>query len=189
MRGAPQELLNSSILICTMERMQGLPRLISCLGLFASALLAQNKPADLLPAFELDVGMSPTLAKDLPEEQIKNDMELILRRNGLGISTSNGQILQLTLNATLSQDKTQMALNPRLKLLVIGFTLGATVNCAGKPSEDVCWKSVARRIGSWDEDRLLFAGPNWPVEVRQNIKDLTEAFVLFYLRRTQEPKR
>lgn len=142
-----------------------------CVALSVGTLLAQQStPTDMLKDFKLGVVMPVALVKDLSDEQIKSDMELILRRNGISVSQKASQILQIDFTPKVSEDRQQMAVDLKLELLVIGFTLPSVMSCNGKPIEDQCWRNAARTVGKWNEHRLLIVGSNWQPEVRQNIK-------------------
>lgn len=157
--------------------------------LFAATILRAQSPnlTDLAPAFKIEVVMPGALVGELPEAQIEKDIELVLRRNGVPVGgEAAGQILQLTLRAVAPEDRTRYAINLRLELLTIGYTLGTVVACAGKPASDSCWKDSARRIGYWSDERLLLLGQAWTSETRQGVKDLAESFALYYLRRKQK---
>lgn len=170
--------------------MSSTPKIVVlCAVIFTEALLGQTVKPVLLPAFKIEIEMSPSLTANLPKDQIKDDMELILRRNGLEVTDSAVQVLQLFVSAALSEDKERMAVDVKLKLLVMGFPIPVAMVCSGKPMEHDCWRTNARRVGLWDDDRLFVVGSHWPLEIRQNAKDLAEAFVLSYFRITQGVKK
>ena len=157
--------------------------------LFAATILAAQGPnlTDLAPTFKIEVVMPGALISELPQAQIEKDIELVLRRNSIPVGEESvGQILQLSFRAVAPEDRSRYAINLRLELLTIGYTLGTVVTCSGRPSTDSCWEKAARRIGYWNDERLLLVGQAWTAEVRQNVKDLAESFALYYLRRKQK---
>jgi hypothetical protein len=143
-------------------------------------LLAEQPKRFLEPEFEIAVAMSPSLEPSLPKDAIADDLELILRRAGFGVATKKGQVLQLTIDAALSDDKREMAVNVKLEALAIGFTLKIVVACSGKRWDDECWGTTARRISVWEQNRLLaFGQQQWqPESVRKAIKELASSFVV-----------
>ena len=177
--------------------MRSIQKLAACLAILSGTAMAQqaNAAPGMISTFRIAVTTPEVFVKGLPGDQIKNDMELILRRNGIGIAKDddNKQVLQVTFTAETSEDQRYMAVHLSLALLVPGYSMEAVVTCRLRRSaEDDCLAHSAYVVTYWSRDQLLILGPgvapDWQLKVRQGIKDLTESFALYYLRDTQKQK-
>ena len=176
--------------------------------LFISAVLLCGQDSEsraLGSRFSIHVQL-PVTMKDLPiGQQLKNDIELVFRRNGLdvveeddAISKTGGQLVQLTFRALADKDQLVYVGHLKLELLVIGVTLKTLVRCSGKPANDPCFMTSGRLVALWEDESLFTVGKfsafgiagtqDWPLEVRRQAKDLAESFALFYLRDKQASK-
>ncbi len=167
------------------------------LWIFFAVAILQAQDTQFLPGFKIAVRTAPNAPAvgDLIRDQIKDDIELILRRNGVPVvSEENGQYFQVSYSVVSSEDHRLTAINVKAEVVAVGFTFPAVMKCyqskqppfSSTSAKEGCWYGVHQLVGIWNEERLLLVSLRWPDEVRKCIRDLTESFALYYLRKKQK---